>query len=68
MGTPRTIALGRINFWGMAIAFFSLVLTHADFDIIAIIGFFGFCYAMYGGYKGRNPYREKRLAIFVNRF
>ncbi|ELP55181.1 putative membrane protein [Microcystis aeruginosa TAIHU98] len=37
MGTPRAIALGRINFWGMAIAFFSLVLTHADFDIIAII-------------------------------
>ncbi|ARI81991.1 hypothetical protein BH695_2712 [Microcystis aeruginosa PCC 7806SL] len=32
------------------------------------IGFFGFCYVMYGGYKGRNPYREKRLAIFVNCF
>ncbi len=30
--------------------------------------FFGFCYAMYGGYKGRNLYREKRLAIFVNCF
>ena len=30
--------------------------------------FFGLCYAMYGGYKGWNPYREKRLAIFVNCF
>jgi len=32
------------------------------------LGFFGLCYAMYAGYKGRNPYREKRLAIFVNCF
>ena len=32
------------------------------------VGFFGLCYAMYGGYKGQNSYRERRLAIFVNCF
>ena len=31
-------------------------------------GFFGFCYAMDGGYKGWNPYIERHLAIFVNYF
>ena len=30
--------------------------------------FFGFCYAMDGGYKGCNPYIERHLAIFVNYF
>ncbi|GCA92562.1 DUF4351 domain-containing protein [Microcystis aeruginosa] len=30
--------------------------------------FFGFCYAMDGGYKGWNPYIERHLAIFVNYF
>jgi len=29
---------------------------------------FGLCYAMDGGYKGWNPYRERHLAIFVNCF
>ncbi len=29
---------------------------------------FGNCYAMDGGYKGWNPYRERHLAIFVNYF
>nr|WP_125731043.1 DUF2887 domain-containing protein [Microcystis viridis] len=29
---------------------------------------FGNCYAMDGGYKGWNPYIERRLAIFVNCF
>ncbi len=29
---------------------------------------FGLCYAMEGGYKGWNPYRERHLAIFVNWF
>ncbi|TRT90814.1 MAG: hypothetical protein EWV63_00170 [Microcystis aeruginosa Ma_OC_H_19870700_S124] len=29
---------------------------------------FGLCYAMDGGYKGCNPYRERHLAIFVNCF
>ncbi len=29
---------------------------------------FGLCYAMEGGYKGWNPYRERHLAIFVNCF
>ena len=33
-----------------------------------LIGFFGFCYAMDGGYKGWNPYIERHLAIFVNYF
>ena len=28
-------------------------------------GLFGNCYAMDGGYKGWNPYRERHLAIFV---
>ncbi|AKV69791.1 Retron-type RNA-directed DNA polymerase [Microcystis panniformis FACHB-1757] len=32
------------------------------------VGFFGFCYAMDGGYKGWNPYIERHLAIFVNYF
>ena len=32
------------------------------------IRFFGFCYAMDGGYKGWNPYIERHLAIFVNYF
>ncbi len=31
-------------------------------------GLFGNCYAMDGGYKGWNPYRERHLAIFVNCF
>ncbi|MCE2670931.1 MAG: class I SAM-dependent methyltransferase [Microcystis sp. 49638_E5] len=31
-------------------------------------GLFGLCYAMDGGYKGWNPYRERHLAIFVNCF
>jgi len=29
---------------------------------------FGLCYAMDGGYKRWNPYRERHLAIFVNYF
>ncbi|AKV69218.1 Retron-type RNA-directed DNA polymerase [Microcystis panniformis FACHB-1757] len=32
------------------------------------IWLFGLCYAMDGGYKGWNPYRERHLAIFVNCF
>jgi hypothetical protein len=31
-------------------------------------GLLGLCYAMDGGYKGWNPYRERHLAIFVNYF
>jgi hypothetical protein len=29
---------------------------------------FGLCHAMYGSYKGWNPYIERHLAIFVNCF
>ena len=37
-------------------------------DQFEYIWLFGLCYAMDGGYKGWNPYRERRLAIFVNCF
>jgi hypothetical protein len=37
-------------------------------DIIDNLRLFGLCYAMNGGYKRWNPYREKHLAIFVNYF
>ncbi|MFM7904427.1 MAG: hypothetical protein ACKPA9_04460 [Microcystis sp.] len=30
--------------------------------------FFGLCYAIAGGYKGWNPYRERHWVIFVNCF
>ncbi|TRV43212.1 MAG: hypothetical protein EWV53_14810 [Microcystis panniformis Mp_MB_F_20051200_S9] len=33
-----------------------------------LIGFFGLCYAMDGGYKRWNPYRERHWTIFVNCF
>jgi hypothetical protein len=34
----------------------------------SVFRLFGLCYAMDGGYKGWNPYRERHLAIFVNYF
>ncbi len=44
----------------------------SNWSILTTIGlnlwFFGFCYAMDGGYKGWNPYIERHLAIFVNYF
>ncbi|OPF14622.1 hypothetical protein B1L04_28945 [Microcystis aeruginosa KW] len=39
-----------------------------DGKITFEIWLFGLCYAMNGGYKRWNPYRERHLAIFVNCF
>ena len=45
----------------------SLLVDNQD-ELYRKLRLFGFCYAMNGGYKRWNPYRERHLAIFVNYF